>query len=105
MSGRAAEADAAPSADRRVIRVDGVFDVAAAQRLARELAEAGEAEVRIDLTRVREFHDFGVALLARALAGRPEVTVAGLRQHHLRLLRYLGIDAGPVDLGRPVELA
>ena len=90
---------------RTVIRLEGVFDVPAARRLASTLADAGYADVRIDMTRVREFHDFGVALLARALAGRPEVTVAGLRQHHLRLLRYLGIDAGPVDLGRPVELA
>ena len=88
-----------------VIRLDGVFDVPAAQKLAHVIADAGDRHVEIDLTRVREFHDFGVALLARALAGRPEVTVAGLRQHHLRLLRYLGIDAGPVDLGRPVELA
>ena len=88
-----------------VIRLDGVFDVGAAQKLAHVITDAGDRRVEIDLTRVREFHDFGVALLARSLAGRPEVTVAGLRQHHLRLLRYLGIDAGPVDLGQPVELA
>ena len=88
-----------------VIRLDGVFDVPAAQRLAHVIADSGDRRVEVDLTRVREFHDFGVALLARSLAGRPEVTVSGLRQHHLRLLRYLGIDAGPVDLGTPVELA
>jgi hypothetical protein len=34
-----------------------------------------------------------------------KTTVSGLRQHHLRLLRYLGIDAGPADLDEPVELA
>jgi ABC-type transporter Mla MlaB component len=105
MSGRAAEADAVPSSDPRVIRLDGVFDVSAAQRLARELAEAGEAEVRIDLTRVREFHDFGIALLARELSGRVRTTVSGLRQHHIRLLRYLGIDAATPAAVEPAELA
>ncbi len=90
------------SGDRKktatVIRMEGVFDVPAAQRLAGMLAEAGEGELRIDLSQVREFHDFGVAVLARALAGRRAHTgISGLRQHHLRLLRYLGIDAGVAE--------
>lgn len=93
------------AADPKVIRMDGVFDVSAAQRLARQLAEAGEGEIRIDLTRVREFHDFGVALLARELAGRVRTTVSGLRQHHIRLLRYLGIEAAPPDAAEPAEVA
>ena len=93
----------------KTIRMDGIFDVPAAQRLAEELAAAGEGAIRIDLTRVREFSDFGVALLARELAGRTRATVLGLRQHHIRLLRYLGIeaawhDAEPVEAG-PVEAA
>ena len=76
-----------------VIRMDGVFDVPAAHRLADALQVAGRAtEVRIDMTQVREFHDFGVAVLARALAGRRQVDVRGLRTHQVRLLRYLGID-------------
>lgn len=81
--------------DAQVIRQDGVFDVAAAQEVARRLAAArAGAEIRIDLTQVREFHDFGVALLAQALAAcQAHVAVQGLRQHHLRLLRYLGIAA------------
>ncbi len=91
--------------DAMVIRMEGVFDVPAAQQVATAIAGAGDEEIRIDLTRVREFHDFGVALLARSLAGRAQISVHGLRQHHLRLLRYLGIDAGPVDLGEPIELA
>jgi STAS domain len=99
MNGQAAAA--AP----KVIRMDGVFDVPAAQRLARELADAGDAEVRIDLTRVREFHDFGVALLARELALRSGASVSGLRQHHIRLLRYLGIDAGSREAVEPSEAA
>ena len=81
--------------DPREIRLDGVFDVPAAQRLARQLTDAGDLEVHVDLTHVREFHDFGVALLAQALATcKARVAVQGLRQHHLRLLRYLGIGIG-----------
>ncbi len=79
-----------------VIRMDGIFDVPAAQRLARALAQTDANEqVRIDLTHVREFHDYGVTVLAQALASRGKrIVVRGLRQHHLRLLRYFGIEAG-----------
>lgn len=76
-----------------VIQADGTFDVPAAERVARELSAAEGLEVRVDLTRVRDFHDFGVAVLARALASRRQVSVRGLRTHQIRLLRYLGIDA------------
>jgi anti-anti-sigma regulatory factor len=93
------------SAATTVVEIDGVFDVSAAKQLARELDEMGYAEVRIDLTRVREFHDFGVALLARELSGRVRTTVSGLRQHHIRLLRYLGIDAALPAEGEQAELA
>jgi anti-anti-sigma regulatory factor len=89
---------------RIVIHVDGVLDVAAAQRITQSIADVGEVPVRIDLTRVRDFHDFGVVILARSLAGREGASVVGLRQHHERLLRYLGIDAGGADLGAPAEL-
>ena len=89
--------------ERTVIRVEGVFDAAAAQRLANALESADGDDVRVDLTDVREFHDFGIAMLARALSGR-HVALSGLRQHQLRLLRYFGIDAGPTDLSKAVEL-
>lgn len=81
--------------ETQVIRKDGVFDVSAAQEVAQRLAGAAAGtEVRIDLTHVREFHDFGVAVLAKALAECPaRVAVHGLRHHHRRLLRYLGISA------------
>ncbi|ABC82429.1 STAS domain-containing protein [Anaeromyxobacter dehalogenans] len=84
--------------ETHTIRRDGVFDVPAAEDVARSLASARPGtQVRVDLTHVREFHDFGVAVLARALAGCPaRVSVRGLRQHHRRLLRYLGV-AGPPD--------
>jgi anti-anti-sigma regulatory factor len=77
-----------------VIQADGTFDLPAAERVARELRDADGLEVRVDLTQVRDFHDFGVAVLARALASRRQVHVRGLRTHQIRLLRYLGIDAG-----------
>jgi hypothetical protein len=85
----------------RLLKLEGVFDVSAAQRVARALAEGDADEpVHLDLTHVREFHDFGVAFLAQVLAVRPRhVAVRGLRQHHLRLLRYLHIDTAGVDLG------
>jgi anti-anti-sigma regulatory factor len=84
------------------IRMEGVFDVAAAQSAVRALERApAERDVRIDLTHVREFHDFAVAVLAQALAKRRDrVSVRGLRQHQLRLLTYLGLGqtAEPLDM-------
>ncbi|MFO0584923.1 MAG: STAS domain-containing protein [Anaeromyxobacter sp.] len=87
----------------RVIRLDGTFDLPAARRVADAvIAARPEEQLEVDLTGVREFHDFGVAVLAQALAkGRGKVAVRGLRRHHVRLLRYLGIDSradlGPLD--------
>ncbi len=82
--------------DPLVISMDGTFDVVAAQHVARALAAANASQlVRIDLTHVRQFNDLGVAVLGEALACRGErVDVRGLRLHQLRLLRYLGVDAG-----------
>ena len=79
---------------QRVIRVEGTLDLPAARRVAEALVAARDGElVEVDLTRVREFHDFGVAVLAQALAsGRARVAVRGLQNHHVRLLRYLGVD-------------
>jgi len=79
-----------------VIQMGGVFDVPAAQEVARAIAAAEpQARLAIDLCQVREFSDFGVAVLAQALARRPAgVSLRGLRQHQLRLLRYLGLDTG-----------
>jgi hypothetical protein len=90
---------------RKTIRMEGIFDISAAQQLSRALDDMRLADVRIDLTRVREFHDFGVALLAQSIAGRRAPTsVLGLQEHHLRLLRYLGIDCGAANLSAGVEL-
>lgn len=81
--------------ERIVIHADGTFDGPTAERVVRELQDAGPGlEVQVDLTQVRDFHDFGVAVLARALAKRRLVDVRGLRTHQLRLLRYMGIEPG-----------
>lgn len=77
---------------RKVIRLEGTFDLPAAREVAEALESAPAGlEVRLDLTRVRDFHDFGVAVLARAIQGR-RVDVRGLRTHQVRLLRYLGVE-------------
>ena len=88
---------------QRILIIDGAMGT---MLQSYKLDEAGYAEVRIDLTRVREFHDFGVALLAQAISTRRAPTaVLGLREHHLRLLRYLGIDCEGANLAAGVELA
>lgn len=75
------------------LTVDGPFDLPAARRVARVLTEAdAEALVCIDLTRVSHFDDTGVAVLGQALAGHLRADVRGLRQHQVRLLRYLGVE-------------
>ena len=75
------------------LTVSGPFDLPAAQRVASALGgAAADAMVCIDLTRVSHFDDTGVAVLGRALAGHQRADVRGLRQHQVRLLRYLGVE-------------
>jgi len=84
-----------------VIRMDGAFDIDSVQ-VIRERIEAlpVETEVYVDLSRVREFHDRAVALLAEVLAvARARVFVRGLRQHQYRMLRYLGVLPSALDPG------
>lgn len=90
-----------------VLRVEGVFDGIAARRLEALLvaADAG-ARVHVDLTQVREFHDFGIAVLGHAvMRSRASVTLRGLRHHQLRVLRYFGVDAGPIERGLVTDAA
>lgn len=84
--------------ERFSIECEGVFDLQAALGLEQTLglvAEGGQVEV--DLSRVREFHDAGLAVLARTIQranGSVQLDVRGLRDRHLRLLAYLGVDLG-----------
>jgi hypothetical protein len=84
-----------------VIRLDRAFDLPAARMVEHTLRRMAAGDrVRIDFGRVQQFHDFAVAVLAQALAGRRGVVVKveGLRMHQVRLLRYFGVDA---DAFRP----
>lgn len=84
--------------ERFSIECEGVFDLQAALGLEETLSLVREGgQVVVDLTRVREFHDAGLAVLARTIqrAGAThDLDVRGLRDRHLRLLRYLGVELG-----------
>jgi len=84
-----------------VIRMDGVFDIEAVQAIQSRIADLpGDAEVYVDLSRVRDFHDRAVATLADVLAAaQARVSVRGLRQHQYRMLRYLGVTPSALDPG------
>ncbi len=84
-----------------VLRLGEEFDVSAVWLLERELRGTGAGDrVRLDFRGVRRFHDYGIAALARVLTRLDGTTVKleGLSTHHVRLLRYFGIDA---DVFRP----
>jgi hypothetical protein len=79
-----------------VIQVDGTLDHLAATRIARCLGELPEATpLVVDFSRVEELPDVGVAEVARELIGHAGVAVRGLGRHHLRLLRYCGLELAP----------
>lgn len=86
------------SAPREVLlRLEGTFDVRAARRVDATIDRAGPGErVVVDVSLVREFHDFGIAVLGQTVkhAAPGRVALRGLRQHQARLLRYFGVDAG-----------
>jgi anti-anti-sigma regulatory factor len=73
----------------------GVFDVRAAWKVEGILERARPSDViTLDFSRVREFHDFGVAVLAQALKQRgcARVGLKGLRGNELRILREFGVN-------------
>lgn len=80
------------------IRLEGTFDLPSARLVENTLKREGRGRrVRVDFTRVRQFHDYGVAVLAQALrrseVEATDVRVEGLGTHHVRLLRYFGVRA------------
>ncbi len=85
-----------------IIQVGGTFDGKAASRLAGWLGEVPSSdELVIDFTRVRDCQDFGLASVARNLAGRgTRLQVRGLTRHQERMLRYFGVELDKL----PVEL-
>jgi hypothetical protein len=81
--------------------MDGAFDIEAVEAIRSRIAALPVgAEVYLDLSRVREFHDRAVAMLADVLAATlAHVSVRGLRQHQYRMLRYLGVTPSALDPG------
>lgn len=82
-----------------ILRFEGTFDAVAAHRAEAAMLRAGPGDrLLVDLTAVREFHDFGIAVLGRALTRtRAEVRLRGLRPAHHRVLRAFGFDPGALD--------
>lgn len=81
------------------IRLEGTLDGFTARRVEAALSAASPgARLGVDLTQVREFHDFGIAVLGQALTRCPaRIRVRGLRLHHVRVLRAFGIDAALLE--------
>jgi len=90
------------SAGEELIQVDGTFDAVAAWNVRKRLREVpSDVRVVLDFTRVKEFLDLGVAVVAPGLLDRdgPRVSVRGLRQHQHRMFRYFGVDVGAAMSG------
>ena len=70
------------------------FDGLLARRVEAVLAEArAGARFLIDLSQVREIHDFALAVLAQALTRTTaHVTVRGLRYPQFAMLQRFGVD-------------
>jgi ABC-type transporter Mla MlaB component len=88
-------ADACPT----VIRLEGDLDGLVARRLESQLAglPAG-ARVRVDLTGIARFFDFGVAVLASALSRcRGAVELLGLHARRVRELALLGVNTAALE--------
>jgi hypothetical protein len=85
---------------RPVLAFADGFDLLAARQVLAATLLREAASVVVDLTHTRNVHDSAVAALA-AIAVRVSVpvTVRGLREHHLRLLRYLGFESEEIFRG------
>ncbi len=82
-----------------IVSVEGVLDGVAALRIEEALLRAAPGDrVLVDVTAVKEFHDFGVAVVGRALARcRADVRLRGLPRQLLHVLRLYGVDSGPAE--------
>lgn len=95
-------------AGRILLRLHGTLDGAAARQLQLQIA-AGDprADLVVDFSRLREFQDYAVGVVAHALEGR-KAEMRGLRRHHARMFEYFGIRVGMPEEGevyyRPEEL-
>lgn len=77
---------------RAIFLLSGVFDRASARSLRERIEQEAGAEFMLDFTRVRDFSDLGLAVVAQALARAPRAVLCrGLRQQQVRVLRYCGV--------------
>ncbi len=79
------------------VRLEGGFDVRSARRLERIIEDApAGATVRVDLSRVRDFDDFGIAVLAQTLEHLETISVRlhGLRAPQARMIATSASNAG-----------
>ena len=88
----------------RSVELDGVFDLNAARALDQTVDSVKRGgSLLVDLRRVRDFHDAGLAVLARTIQRSREdleLEVRGLRERQHQMLRYFGVElAGHVHLG------
>ena len=86
---------------RRVLRLLGTFDGAAARELLTHIQLEAERDIVIDVALVSGFDEVGVAALARLAESSDERRIAlrGLSTHQLRILRYLGAGLSQVGAG------
>jgi len=86
-----------------LVRLDGVFDLRAAERVAEALACTRQGgALHVDLSQVREFQDAGIAALAHTLVASGHavrIVLSGLRQHQVRILEYLDVDLAALAAG------
>ena len=90
---------AEPDRPARVFEPEGVLDVLAAVKLRDAIVELGpDDQVIVDLHEVRDLDDSALAFLVRSLSarGRP-IVLRGIGEHHVRLLRYLGLEGTLTD--------
>jgi hypothetical protein len=74
-------------------RIAGRFEGACAWDLSARLEQESLLEVVLDFSRVSEFVDSAVAVIASSLVSSSHrVSLHGLRQHQERLFRYLGVE-------------
>jgi anti-anti-sigma regulatory factor len=74
-------------------RIAGRFEGSCAWDLSARLDQEPLLEVVIDFSRVSDFVDSAVAVIASSLAAsRHRVRLRGLRLHQERLFRYFGVE-------------
>ncbi len=86
---------------RRVLRLLGTFDGAAARELLTHIQHEAERDIVIDVALVSGFDEVGVAALARLVesSDKRRIALRGLSTHQLRILRYLGAGLSQVGAG------